>query len=277
MIRSALLTIFLIAPVFVPMSAIADTCSGEGGVIGGEFDIAIECNQPGGGNPGEPTSSASSGPDPYVKYQWASVCVRNPDMPPPDLECQAALACAEPQGRLWQLWGQLPNGSWRVLGSQCFGGTPPAYEPPEVTPAMVLTALRRVGLPELTTHIQPSDKTLVNFDTIFWTDPQPVNLDLTILGQAVEVEARATRYRWVFGDGASATTESPGAPYPSKEITYRYLDADVTVEPYVEAVYSARFRVGGGEWQDIGETVTIVGPPSELRIVEGTPLLSDSR
>ena len=139
---------------------------------------------------------------------------------------------------------------------------------------MVLSALRRVGLPALTTHVQPSDKTLVNFDTIFYTEPQPVDLQLTILRQAVEVEARPTSYRWVFGDGSQVTTDSPGAPYPSKDVTYRYLDADVTVHPHVEAVYSARFRVGGGDWQDIGETVTTVGPPAELRIVEGTPLLA---
>ena len=139
---------------------------------------------------------------------------------------------------------------------------------------MVLSALRRVGLPELTTFVQPESKTLVNFDTIFYTDPEPVNLDLTILGQGVEVEARTTTYRWVFGDGTETTTESPGAPYPSKEITHRYVDAAVTVNPHVEAVYSARFRVSGGEWQEIGETITTVGPDAELRVVEGTPLLA---
>ena len=42
----------------------------------------------------------------------------------------------------------------------------------------------------------------------------------------------------------------------------------------VKAVYSARFRVSGGEWQEIGETITTVGPDAELRVVEGTPLLA---
>ena len=142
---------------------------------------------------------------------------------------------------------------------------------------MVLTALRRVGLPALTTHVQPRGKTLVNFDTIFYTDPQQVSLDLTVLRQAVEVQASPTSYRWIFGDGASTTTESPGAAYPSKEVTHRYADADVTVQPHVETVYTARFRVSDGDWQEIPETVTTVGPSTQLRVVEGTPLLSDSR
>lgn len=175
------------------------------------------------------------------------------------------------------MWGQLPNESWRVIRSECFGGKPPAYEPPEVTPAMVLSALRRVGLPAPTTHVQPRGKTLVNFDTIFYTDPQPVDLTLTILRQAVEVQARPSSYHWFFGDGDSATTESAGEPYPSKEITHRYLDADVTVSPHVETVYSARFRVNGGTWEDIGGTVTSVGPSTDVRVVEGTPLLTGNR
>ena len=182
-----------------------------------------------------------------------------------------------PRETRWQLWGRLANGSWETLQTQCFGGTPPAYQPPEVTPAMVLTALRRVGLPALTTHVQPEDKTLVNFDTIFWTDPQPVSLQLTILRQGVEVEATPTSYRWVFGDGESVTTESPGAAYPSKEVVHRYQDAAVTVHPHVEVTYAARFRVGGGAWQPIDETVTTTGPDTDLRIVEGTPLLAGER
>jgi hypothetical protein len=102
-------------------------------------------------------------------------------------------------------------------------------------------------------------------------------LNLTLLGQAVQVEAATTRYRWVFGDGTVIMTDGPGAPYPSKEITHRYDDADVTVAPHVEAVYAARFRVNGGEWQEIGETVTTVGPSTDLRVVEGTPLLATVR
>ena len=139
---------------------------------------------------------------------------------------------------------------------------------------MVLNALRQMGLPSLETVTQPEDKTLVNFETIFYTQPQEFTRTVTLLGQSVDVEATASQYTWHHGDGTTVTTSSPGAPYPSKEITHSYTDAHVTVAPSVDVTYTARFRVEGGGWQDIGETVTIAGPPTALRISEATALLS---
>jgi hypothetical protein len=121
---------------------------------------------------------------------------------------------------------------------------------------------------------QPEDKTLVNFETIFYTDPQQFTQTVTLLGQSVEIEATPSQYTWHHGDGTTGTTSSPGAPYPSKEITYNYTDAHVTVEPSVDVTYTARFRVSGGGWQGINETVTIAGPSSDLRVSEATALLS---
>ncbi len=202
------------------------------------------------------------------------MCTTDPTVNPGDVECAAARACPDPQQRLWQLWGRLPNGNWTTLTTGCFGGIPPAYEPPTVTPGQVLEALRRVGLPELPTVVQPAGKTLVNFETNFYTEPQPVALTLTLLGQRVQVEATPTTYHWDFGDGAAVTTDDPGAAYPELAVTHRYSDARVTVHPSVETTYTARFSVGGGNWQDVGGTVTATGPATALRIAEATPLLS---
>jgi hypothetical protein len=142
---------------------------------------------------------------------------------------------------------------------------------------MVLSELRRVGLPALAVSVQPAGKTLVNLDTIFYTQPRPVDVDLTILGQAVEVEATPTTYLWSFGDGTSLSTQSPGAAYPSKDVVHRYSDAGVTVRPAVSVVYGARFRVGGGAWQAVNGTVTIPGPAQGLRVAEAKPVLSGDR
>ncbi len=143
-----------------------------------------------------------------------------------------------------------------------------------MTPALVLTALRRIGLPAIQARTQPEDKTLVNFDTIFYAEPQTFTRTITLLGQSVDVEAQPTRYVWHHGDGTSAATSTPGAPYPSKQVTHAYTDAHRTVLASVDVVYSARFRVGNGAWQDISETVTIAGPSTPLRISEATPVLS---
>ena len=147
---------------------------------------------------------------------------------------------------------------------------------PTVTPGAVLTALRRIGLPALAARTQPADKTLVNFATIFYANPQAVTRSLTLLGRQVEVAAGATSFTWHYGDGTSARTDSPGSPYPAKDITHTYTDAHVTVRTSVDVTYSGRFRVGGGGWQTIPGTVTIAGPPAALRVSEATALLSGS-
>jgi hypothetical protein len=143
-----------------------------------------------------------------------------------------------------------------------------------VTPGMVLQAIRAIGLPSLQAHTQPAGKTLVNFATIFYTSPQPFTRTIRLLGQPVHVEATATSFTWHHGDGTIATTTTPGAPYPDKQITYAYGTAHTTVRTSVDVTYTARFRVGGGDWQSIPETVTISGPASDLRISEATAVLS---
>lgn len=252
--------------------AAAKACIGSGHAQGGVIGVGVECASPGSSTPSgmEPAGQQA----PYVGYAWASVCSTGPSLEGPILECAASMTCDSPRLRRWQLWGQRPNGSWRTIRTQCFGATPQEYVPPTVTAGDVISALRRVGLPRLETVIQPEAKTLVNFDTIFHTEPEDVSLNLTILGQGVDVVATPSTYRWVFGDGASTTTVTPGGPYPTKDVVHRYSDARVTVHPHVEVTYAARFRVNGGSWQDIGETVTTVGPDATLRVAEAIPMLS---
>ncbi len=209
---------------------------------------------------------------PYVEYEWRNPCTNGPIS---DANCGAAQVCPRPNQRLWDLFGRVAGEGWTLIRSECHGADPPAaFQPPEVTPGMVLEELRRVGLPALEIQVQPEGKTLVNFDTIFHTDPRPVDVDLTILGQAVQVHATPASYVWQFGDGDALTTSSPGAAYPSREIVHRYLEAGLTMQPSVSVAYGARFRVGGGAWQDVGGTVTIPGPPEGLRVVEAVGVLS---
>ena len=218
-------------------------------------------------------------PSPFTEYQWLSVCA-TPSLASTissDVECQAALACAEPVERLYRLWGRdATTGAWVPLSTQCFGETPeaPNVPRPQVTPALVLREIERIGLPTLQALTQPEGKTLVNFDTIFYTEAQPFSATVTLLGRQVDILAEPTSYTWHHGDGSTTTTSTPGAPYPSRDVTYRYSDAQTTVRPRVDVTYSARFRVNGGAWQDIDETVTITGTEGSLRVSEARGSLS---
>ena len=72
-------------------------------------------------------------------------------------------------------------------------------------------------------------------------------------------------------------TSTPGAPYPSKDVVYRYQKAHRTVAHRVTIVWTARYRVGNGPWQDVPGSVNTTGPATDLRIAEATPVLTGQR
>lgn len=189
-----------------------------------------------------------------------------------EFDCQQNSSVACPPGEEYYiLWAQATDGSNYIYRQGCYGPRTSA-----VTDELVLEAIRRVGLPTLLVSTTPPDRTLVNLKTVFFTSPTSVTRTLTLLGQSVEVDATPARYLWHFGDGQSASTDSPGSPYPAMDLTHRYLKVD-TVRPSVDTTYTARFRVNGGAWQDVNGTVTIVGPPITLEVLEATPVLSGNR
>jgi hypothetical protein len=140
----------------------------------------------------------------------------------------------------------------------------------------VLNAFRRIPLPSLRSHSQPANKTLINFDTIFFTNAEPLTRQVTLLGQSVRLEITPSRFEWVHGDGTTETTTTPGAPYPEKEIVYRYADAHRTVAHRVVVTWSAEYSLNGGPLRPVDGTVTTTGPSTPLRIAEASPALSGS-
>lgn len=153
------------------------------------------------------------------------------------------------------------------------GGADDAVDDVVLTPGLVARALRRVPLPPSELIIQPPDgRTLVNFDTNFYTEERTLFRAVRLLGQRVELRIVADSYTWHFGDGQSVTTSEPGAPYPRLEVTHSYLRTG-RFGPSLDTTYVADFRVGGGAWQPVPGSVTIAGPTLSLRAVEATPVL----
>lgn len=233
----------------------------------------------------DPRLYAPSGTEParqvrdraQTQYAWRTACDsgvgHNAGMAPvcPSNTC--------PTGqRQYRLWRTAP-GPARPMGLVCSGnGTPAvpaaAAAPPQVTDAMVLAAFRRIPLPAPRSHSQPDEKTLINFDTIFYTEAQPLTRTVTILGQRVRLEIRPSRFTWNYGDGTSAVTSTPGAPYPHKDILHRYQDAHTTVQHHVAVTWSAQWSLNGGPLRPVQGTVTTTGPATPLRIAEASPALS---
>ncbi|GAB3246833.1 hypothetical protein GCM10027425_02370 [Alteromonas gracilis] len=193
-------------------------------------------------------------------------------------------SCAPGQG-VAERWVGGPTNEVETVGIQlnCFGDpadpdpavpAAAAPAPPQITQAMVRRAFEQVPVPELSSQTQPVDKTLVNFDTIFYVDAQPMTETVTLLGQQVTLFIEPSTYRWDHGDGSEVTTYSPGAAYPSKEIVHRYTDARQTVRHQVSIDWTATYSVNGGPAQPVPGTVTTVGPETPLRISEAAPALS---
>ena len=158
----------------------------------------------------------------------------------------------------------------------CFGmgAVAPPTKPSSPTPGEILTAIRKIGLPRLEINIQPGEETLVNLDTIFFARPQPFTRSVTLLDYDIDVVASPVRYTWHHGDGTLHTTSQPGSPYPSKDVTYRYLELAKNLHPSVDVTYAVRYRIDGGGWQNLSQTLQAAGPAGDLDVKEATPVLA---
>lgn len=144
----------------------------------------------------------------------------------------------------------------------------------ELTEGDIVRAVREIGLPSLTVQIQPGEETLVNVETIFYTRPRPFERSVTLLGFDVDLVATPVRYTWVHDDGTVSTTSRPGRPYPAMDVTHRYREPADDVHPRVDVTYRVRYRVDGGAWQTIGQTLQASGPAAELDVREAAPVLT---
>ena len=175
---------------------------------------------------------------------------------------------------------QRPAGSekpWELVSSGCElpGIMSPGVQPggPVLTPDDVREAVRRMGLPASTLEVPV--ETLVNYDTTVYTSPVTFARTVTLLGYTVDVRAEPSSYQWIFGDGAGQQTARPGRPYPADDITHIWTDAHRTFHPRVHTTYSVRYRVDGGPWLDVGDTLTVPGPAAAVRIREATGMLAE--
>lgn len=172
-------------------------------------------------------------------------------------------------------WGGIPCATLPDGSTRCFG-QPAVRVPtkPKVTPGQILTATRTIGLPSLKINIQPGTATLINFDTIFYARTRPFARSVTLLGYDIDLAATPVGYTWHHGDGTSHTTGEPGAPYPSKAVTYRYMQTAKHLSPSVDVTYRVRYRVDGGSWQTLSQTLTANGPAGDLEVKEAGAVLT---
>lgn len=140
--------------------------------------------------------------------------------------------------------------------------------------SLVIREFRRISWPESRLSVQPpGGETLVNLDTIFFTtNAARMTRTLTLAGRSVVIGATPISYAWHFGDGADATTSSPGRAYPDQDVVHAYASAEAFTAS-VDTTYAGRFRIGQGGWQRIEETLTVGGTGVGLEALEAKPQL----
>jgi hypothetical protein len=210
--------------------------------------------------------------EPGISYAVEPMCVETQDE---EQSCINQERCeAPPDTFKFMVFRSSPGSPNVPWGTVCLD-TDAVTELDVITPGRVLAEMKKLEWPEAELTIQPPDgRTLVNFKTNFLTTTtEPATQTVTLLGQQVQIEATPVDYTWHFGDGETQSGPDPGAAYPDLRITHVYVEADVTVTPSVDVTYRGSYRIDGGSWQDIPETLTVEGTPVDLQVLSATPHL----
>jgi hypothetical protein len=94
----------------------------------------------------------------------------------------------------------------------CMGPTAPGVPKAVVIRATIEREFKRLVVLKGVATPQPAGKTLVNFDTVFYTGAAAYQLPpITIVGSTVRLRASPAQYDWYFGDGARLVDGGPGA------------------------------------------------------------------
>ena len=239
----------------------ADSCSSTSGAGSSNFHTSVACSVP----PAAVVGAAAPSNRPPGPWVPTAVCE-----PTPQGGCARQKRCPNGLGMPITYW-ESADGQLLDHYDNCSERT--HQRDPAPTPAAILRAFQHLPLPDSQIVIQPpGGATLVNFDTNFYTRATPFPRTLTLLGHHLRFKIRATTFTWHFGDHTATTTHTPGAAYPTLDITHRYTTKG-TVTPSVDTTWTADYQLDTNPWTPVDGTVTIPGTPQRLTIKTATPLL----
>jgi hypothetical protein len=194
-------------------------------------------------------------------------------------QCHGQLICGD-GGLMYHVTAHYSDGGERSW-DECLTEPPPAAKP-GITMAMIRRAFERVPLPQSRVAIQPpGGATLVNLETIYSTQAEGFDTEVSLLGQRLELRVSPATYAWSPGDGSQVmVTDWPGVPYDpglakNTYISHTYTNADGVVPVRVDTTWSAQFRINGhGGFQAVDGTVTMPGQPVEVEVREARGVLT---
>jgi hypothetical protein len=137
-------------------------------------------------------------------------------------------------------------------------------------PTAAAKAFQEMQIAPSEVNVQPPDGwTLVNVDTIAFTESQPRTMSTSLFGIPVEIRAVPSNYTWNFGDGsAPLVTSDPGAPYPAHTVAHAYAKTGEVIIS-LTTTWHGQFRLAGEPtWYDVAGEGTTVSSSGSLEILE---------
>lgn len=227
----------------------------------------------GDGNPYNyrPAEGATTG----AKYVWTLIpaCPQNTPDGIAELCVGATQSCPIAGDINWRIYYRNLDPAladpWHLTATQCLSSNP-LLDIAAIKAAVDRIFHQDLPLPGGTLRVQPPDGALVNLPTIYYTTTtSPLHFTVTALGVSVNITATPTSYLWHFGDGATASTTSPGHPHPNQDVTHTFTEAAAGIAPYVTVTWSGTYTVSGiDETFNVTGTVSRDGPPLQLPVRE---------
>jgi hypothetical protein len=156
--------------------------------------------------------------------------------------------------------------------ASCFEADEPA-EPgiPTITIRDIATFVPTPGRQQM----EPDGWAVAGLDTNFYAIAAQHVVNGTLLGRPADVRFTPTTYRWAYGDGTSATRNTPGGtwaalgiaefePTPTSHVYEQVGNYTITLS----IVFIAEYRFNGGAWRPVVGTITL--PANDLYIRVGT-------
>lgn len=222
-------------------------------------------------------------PDRFLLYALVSPCDGGPAPPNQNtFECDLwSESCSDPDARLYQVWRQYyeeaepewqPATAWEQVPWACVTaeqGSPHDELPVDQPWITYITSYPGGDL----VMEPPGGLTLTGLETNFYTET-PTEIRYTAVHNSgpVQMCVEPAQWIWDFGDGNTATTDTPGAPYPDLEVTHQYKELG-TFEPSVSIAYTRYLNSGRGWTTNDLLADSVPGVGETLRTMELVPRL----
>jgi len=186
--------------------------------------------------------------------------------------------------RVWRLAmknGQ-PLAGWEQVGMTCYASAL-ANARPLLTMAMIQEAFHLTPWATARTEIEPvGNVTLVGLDTFYrveWSaagfepgEVEPIDPG-KMLGYRVDIRPKLTGLMYRFGDESEfGPTPSLGGRWPDGPIRHQYRSTG-GYPVSVSVTWGADFRIDGGEWAEVPDSVTVAGPATQVQVKQARAVL----